>query len=177
MVQSSESTDPVRRFLDSAGLRDGDRIPAERELADRIGISRRRLRRSLARMEAEGLIWRAVGKGTWLGAGPLPNPSIATWRGVGPSQIMQARLVLEPAIAADAALHASALDLARIEKCVHKNLAVQSDPEWELWDAAFHRAIAEATGNPIVIAVMNGLGEARAGIEWGNLRRAVVLTA
>jgi DNA-binding FadR family transcriptional regulator len=174
LTQYPGGLNPLQRFVETSGLEEGDRLPPERELAAMLGISRRNLRRSLARMEVEGRVWRGVGRGTFLGARPLPTRSVEAWELASPLQIIEARLALEPAIAAAAARNASTRDLASIDNCVRKNLEAGSDPDWGLWDAAFHRALAEATQNPILLSVMDGLAKARAQSEWGALRRATV---
>lgn len=171
--RSDAGADPLERFVEKRGLKDGDRLPAERELAGLLGISRRSLRRALARWEVQGRIWRGVGRGTFLGLPSLPSRPAEAWQLASPRQIMEARLALEPAVAAMAALNASAHDLAAIDNCVRKNAEARSDPDWSQWDAAFHRMIAEAAQNPILLSVSNGLAQARATPQWGALRRAV----
>ena len=60
----------LRALLDDSSFEAGQRLPPERELAARIGIGRRALRRALEVLEAEGRIWRHQGKGTFLGSRP-----------------------------------------------------------------------------------------------------------
>jgi len=62
-VERDTSVQQIRNFIDSGAYRAGDRLPAERELTQRLGLSRSELRKGLDALEREGTIWRHVGKG------------------------------------------------------------------------------------------------------------------
>src|SRR5262245_6366529 len=79
----------------------GSRLPPERELCTVIGVTRAQLRGALAKLEADGLIWRHVGKGTFVGLRPLDNHadiSSMTER-TNPIELMNTRMLLEPEVA------------------------------------------------------------------------------
>ena len=86
----------------------GDRLPPERVLAQRLGCSRETLRRALARLERAGEIWRHVGQGTFRGPRPrfLPLRDTLLIEGATPQDLLSARLMLEPEVAAAAAARA-----------------------------------------------------------------------
>ena len=73
----STSTGSIRRRLETLltedGIESGERIPTERELAQRLHVSRATIRRVLGELEAQGLIVRHVGRGTFLIAAPAPD--------------------------------------------------------------------------------------------------------
>ena len=94
-----------------SGQSDTGRLPPERQLSEALGISRTELRKALGVLEAEGQIWRHVGKGTFFGARPIDNFSdvSALARRTNPAEMMRARLVIEPEIARAAALTATAV--------------------------------------------------------------------
>lgn len=172
-------SDPLLRYLDEAGLKDGDRLPPERELAARLGISRRALRQKLLALELDGRIWRGVGRGTFLGTKPIEAEGgvLPDLSRVSPHVVLDARLRFEPIIAATAAMRATPHDLTLIDNCVRKNAEASDDRSWSRWDGAFHRTIAASTGNPIMLALAETLIAARQHKAWGTLRRARVDSA
>lgn len=112
---SSEATESrLRRLLAELAPDAGDRLPAERMLAMRLGCSRETLRKGLATLEREGEIWRHVGQGTFRGARPrhLPVRDMLLVEGATPPDLMRARILLEPQVAAEAARRAEAPDIA-----------------------------------------------------------------
>ncbi|MEX6508650.1 FadR/GntR family transcriptional regulator [Jiella sp. M17.18] len=168
--------DPLLEFLGASGLQDGDRLPPERELAARLGISRRALRQQLLALELDGRIWRGVGQGTFLGLKPIGSETglVADPSQFSPHVILDARLRFEPVIAATAAVRATPYDLSVIENCVRKNAEATDDDSWSRWDSAFHRAVGSATRNPISLALTETLIAARRQQAWGDIRRAQV---
>ena len=80
----------LRAFLAQAPLSVDSRLPPERKLCQQLGVSRGELRKALATLEAEGQLWRHVGKGTFIGARPaesLADLSTATSR-TNPAEVM-----------------------------------------------------------------------------------------
>src|SRR6056297_2463571 len=62
-----DAAERLRALMTSESYGPGDRLPAERELIDLLGVGRAALRRALEQLEREGAIWRHVGKGTFVG--------------------------------------------------------------------------------------------------------------
>jgi DNA-binding FadR family transcriptional regulator len=150
-------------------------LPTERELAQSMGLGRRAVRRALEVLEAEGLIWRRQGKGTFLGNGPLDTAGdlydLASR--TNPSQVMETRLVLEPGIARLAALRASRQDVEALERLARRTATAGDDDGWELWDSVFHRRIAQCTGNHALITIFEALDRVRQEPEWRQLRASI----
>ena len=74
--QTTEVLDPVARlrgFIKEGGFSGGGRLPPERHLSDQLGLSRATLRKALDALERDGVIWRHVGKGTFVSDGPRPE--------------------------------------------------------------------------------------------------------
>ena len=146
----------------------GDRLPSERDLAAGLGCSRQTLRAALAVLEQEGEIWRHVGQGTFRGPRPLGRPVRESLliEVQAPDQILRARLLIEPPIAAEAARAAGPADVRHLQKLAAEGRAATTRGACEQADARFHRGIAEVAGNPILLGVLDHLSGARRRAVW-----------
>lgn len=171
-ARSSAALVQVRAYLAHADLPEGHRLPPERRLCGVLGISRGELRKALAVLEDEGQLWRRVGKGTFVGGPPLAEArDLAQITGsTNPSEVMEARLLLEPEIAREAALHASADDVARMRACLVSSRESETWRQYESWDNQLHRNIAEASGNAALVYLFDTLNAIRRAVAWGRLR-------
>ena len=162
----------LRAMLAQQEFPPGSRLPAERSLCKTLGVSRSALRKALATLEAEGQIWRHVGQGTFIGSRAAANSAeIGFIAGqTNPAQVMEARLAIEPELARLAALHATANDLAELELCLTRSRAAENWRVYETWDNRLHRTVAEATHNPVLIALFDTLNTVRRTVVWGRLR-------
>ncbi|HEY9057278.1 MAG TPA: FadR/GntR family transcriptional regulator [Aurantimonas sp.] len=167
---AEQALDELRELLRADGLGPGARLPTERALAERLAVNRATLRKALARLEMEGAIVRQVGRGTFV-ADALSTAGSVT-AGASPIELMDARLVLEPAIAREAALRARKEDLERLELCLVRSETADTFEAFEEWDIAFHRALAEATQNAVFMMVMEMMRTMRSTAEWERLKRA-----
>jgi DNA-binding FadR family transcriptional regulator len=162
----------LRAWLSQKELAPNTRLPPERELAERIGVSRGELRKALAVLEAQGELWRHVGKGTFLGARPVAEmASIAAIAAqTNPAEVMRARLSIEPELAREAALHATAEDIAELRLCVAGARDAESWRHYETWDNRLHRAIAAAAHNALLLTLFDVMNAVRRTVVWGRLR-------
>lgn len=158
----------LRDRLSSGHYPLGERLPSERSLCAELGISRSGLRKILSHLEAEDLIWRHVGKGTF--AGPRPALGSESFRIVtrrtNPLEIMEARLMLEPQMASAAAQRASFQEIERLALCAKRNHEAQDLATNEKWDVLFHETLAIATGNSLLIALYGGISKMRLSDDW-----------
>lgn len=153
-------------------------LPPERDLATDFGVSRRSVRRALAVLEAEGQVWRRQGKGTFVGPTP-PSAALNVSRlanRTNYAEVMEARLHLEPSLAALAAVRASREQIAMLRRMVERTARQQgtepTDAEsLELWDGALHRGIAEAAGNRLLLDIFEVLDAIRRDPGWRDLRQ------
>lgn len=147
------------------------RLPPERQLAVELGIGRRALRRALDVLEAEGLVTRIQGSGTFMGRTArrrLPLPLAEAQ--LDPLHVIEARLELEPVLARLAAARAGAQEIAGMRlACRRFDEAADTDAA-ELWDGAFHRAVADAAGNPLLFSLFDMLDRVRQNDYWRSLR-------
>jgi len=144
------------------------RLPPERELAVELQVGRSTLRKALEVLEAEGQIWRHVGQGTFIGRRPAPGlatPQLNLGK-VSPKELLDARLILEPAIAACAAATARPADIERMRLYATKRETTKDPEAYNLWDHQFHLAIAEATQNPVMTALLEQLNGLRRAPTW-----------
>jgi DNA-binding FadR family transcriptional regulator len=162
----------LRSFLDEGLFSADQRLPPERVLATQIGIGRRALRRALEVLEAEGRIWRHQGKGTFLGPRPVcPQTGLEELSSrTNPLEVMDVRLEIEPILARLAALRASNGDVERLLHLAEKTATSSDADGYELWDSALHRAIAEAAGNNLLLAIFDMVDRIRQDANWQVLR-------
>jgi GntR family transcriptional regulator, transcriptional repressor for pyruvate dehydrogenase complex len=157
---AEQVVDQIRGLIASGELRPGDRLPAERELAKQLGISRPSLRAGLRMLVAMGLLRSRHGSGTYIADGPPTLGSeqlslLAELHGFTFDQMFEARRVLEVQIAGLAAERAKAEHLATIAEEVANMYATLEDPQqYLIHDIRFHRAIAAASDNPILATIV-----------------------
>ncbi|CAN5653068.1 FCD domain-containing protein [soil metagenome] len=165
-------SDRLRRFITEAGFAHNDRLPPERNLSGSFGVSRTELRRALAMLEDDGLIWRHVGRGTFIGARPVHNLGDVAFLGqlAKPSQVLDARVAIEPELACLAALNAVRPDLDAIRACCRRGRAAGDWRSYEAWDTNFHQAVAKATHNKLLIYLFETLNVVRRSTVWGQPR-------
>lgn len=157
--------DAISVFVCDAQLKIGDKLPPERELVERLQVSRNTVRGALKRWEALGIIKRRKGSGTFLTADIRPGDSFLSLNIKSDPQsilnTLEIRRTLEAEAGALAALRATAEDLCEIEKCideverVHQILGGAGDQDWE-----FHCAIYRASHNPIFEQIISGMYDA-----------------
>lgn len=140
-------------------------MPTERELAARLTVSRAAVRRVLGELEAEAVIVRNVGRGTFLTGVPAPDNGR-----ISPRDVMVVRRLLEPAVARLVVGAASTEDIAEIRRCVERSENAPTYEEFERWDGALHRAIVAATHSPLLGRIYAVIHEARADPLWGTLK-------
>ena len=173
-MESNDALQQLRQFIESGDYAPGDRLPPERTLISSLGVTRNALRKGLDTLEREGAIWRHVGKGTFI----TTPQSLVTVPGlaelshqVTPIQMMRARLSLEPAIAREAAANASGEAVQRIMAARDRASDAATWDTYEANDDAFHRTLAEATGNVLLLSLFDHLNQVRRAVAWQKVVR------
>jgi DNA-binding FadR family transcriptional regulator len=148
------------------------RLPAERELCESLGVSRGNLRKALAVLEKDGRIWRHVGRGTFVGSGPVKETiGISEIAGhTNPADVMRARLIIEPEISREAALHATLSDIAAMRQSLVQTREAATWRQYENVDNLLHRQIAQASRNNVLLGLFDVLNAVRRTVVWGRLR-------
>ncbi|MHA6641288.1 FadR/GntR family transcriptional regulator [Mesorhizobium sp. A623] len=162
----------LQAFLAQMDQSGETRLPAERELCESLGVSRGDLRKALTVLERDRRIWRHVGKGTFVGSGPVEETiGISEIAGrTNPADVMRARLIIEPEIAREAALHATLDDIAAMRRSIVHTRDATTWRQYENVDNLLHRQIAQASRNNVLLGLFDVLNAVRRTVVWGRLR-------
>jgi DNA-binding FadR family transcriptional regulator len=95
-------------------------------------------------------------------------------RQLTPFRMMRARLAIEPAIAREAAVNASGEALQRMQRAIDRAKAATTWNEYETQDDLFHRAVAEASDNLLLLTLFDQLNDVRRAVAWGGVTRETV---
>ncbi len=153
----------LKSLIDAGHLKPGNRLPGERELAQKMRVSRPSLREALRVLSLLGIIENRPGSGTFLSSSPdqWPTEPFSILFFLKKStlfQIFEARKIMESGVAALAATHRDHEDLKAMEKALsamHQNL--EKPERYSKHELGFHRAIVEAAGNLVIADLMEKL--------------------
>jgi DNA-binding FadR family transcriptional regulator len=156
--------DQIRTLIGKGAVAPGARLPAERDLARQLGVSRPNLREALIALEVEGLLDVRVGSGIYVAPPESRAPTMEIDGASGPFEVIRARWMIEGECAALAARHGTAAQLRAIRKA-HAGLLAETRRQPNPLDAdrAFHVAIAQASGNSALELVVQTLWDQRVG--------------
>jgi len=149
----------VRGLIDRGALAPGARLPAERDLAQQVGVSRPTVRAGLRTLAAFGIVRSRRGSGTYIPDGPPTLGAdalgfLAALHKVTVDDVYEMRRILEVGAAGLAAARATPEQLATLADEVAGLFASLSDRQvFLVHDINFHRSIAAASGNPIVASL------------------------
>ena len=160
----------IERSIDEGRIKPGERIVAERELAQQFGASRSVVRAALSELHKAGKIIRRVGHGTIVQAAPARADAFAL-RDTSPAELLEFRLALEPGLAEAIALNASENDLKLIMETVEGGDSASGWEQWEHWDRAFHRNLVAATHNRLAIGVYDAVMAVRHERFWLKIKQ------
>jgi DNA-binding FadR family transcriptional regulator len=160
----------LRGLITAGEFTASSRLPAERDLARQLGVSRPSVREALIALEVEGWVEVRVGSGVYIRAQPHANGHAKTnghatgpaeW---GPLELMRARELVEGEVAALAARHARKAQISAMSDALAR---MQDDAQAGIvprgGDEAFHAAIAQACGNEVLRDTVVGYWRARSG--------------
>jgi DNA-binding FadR family transcriptional regulator len=169
---SNFALEQLRMLLRSDTLDADGKLPTERTLSESFGVSRRAVRRALEVLEAEGLIWRRQGSGTFAGRRPdgWSEHVESIVAGTDLMEVMEVRLRIEPQLAQLAAIRAKSADIERMyELVVRIDESTDADGR-ELWDGALHRQIAQCAGNQFFLTIFDVINRVRQDEAWQTIR-------
>jgi GntR family transcriptional regulator, transcriptional repressor for pyruvate dehydrogenase complex len=145
-------------------LKPGDQLPAERDLAQRFGVSRTAVREAVKTLREKGLVEAYSGRGTFVTNGTSQairqslDLMIRINQQEGSANLAELRLVLEPEIAGIAAERIEEQLLTTMREAVAVMDRNLHDPEaYVEADLDFHLAMAEAVGNPLILSLLDSI--------------------
>src|SRR5579862_2652231 len=148
----------------NGSLKPGDQLPAERELAQRLGVSRTAVREAVKALREKGLVEAYSGRGTFITDGTTHaarqsfDLMVKIGQQEGSPHLAELRLILEPGIAALAAARIEEEHLAAMREAVAVMDRSQKDPQAYIEaDLDFHLALAEAAGNPLILSLIDSI--------------------
>jgi GntR family transcriptional repressor for pyruvate dehydrogenase complex len=154
----------VEDSITKGQLKPGDQLPAERDLAQRFGVSRTAVREAVKTLREKGLVEAYSGRGTFVTNGTSQairqslDLMIRINQQEGSANLAELRLVLEPEIAGLAATRIEDQLLSTMREAVaimERNL---HDPDaYVEADLDFHLALAEAAGNPLILSLLDSI--------------------
>ena len=164
--------DQIRQLIESGEVARGARLPAERDLARQLKVSRPSLREALIALEIEGLLDVRVGSGIYVTAPQSRRSAAELLDAHGPFEVMHARGVIEGECAALAAKNRTAGQLQALRDA-HARMIEETrrNPNPLEADRAFHIRLAEAGGNSALVLVVQTLWDQRIGPLYRALER------
>jgi DNA-binding FadR family transcriptional regulator len=152
----------LKQLIDSGEYAVGARLPTERELAQKFGLSRPTVREALIALEVEGRVRIRVGSGIYVRAvgGQAPRPGRDNDE--GPFELLRAREFVEGAVAAEAAFHATTDDISKLDEVlVRMRMSTHPSSESIGLDRDFHTRVAGILGNAVLARIVGEMFDQR----------------
>src|SRR6266699_1751665 len=154
----------IEESIVKGDLKAGDQLPAERELAQRFGVSRTAVREAVKALREKGLVEAYSGRGTFItdGTSQAVRQSLDLMVKIGQPEgsqyLAELRAILEPEIAALAAARAQESDMATMREAVAVMDRAGRDPDPYIEaDLDFHLSLAEAAANPLILSLIDSI--------------------
>jgi GntR family transcriptional repressor for pyruvate dehydrogenase complex len=176
-------------------LHPGDRLPAERELAEQFGVSRTAIREAMKALMQSGLVVIQPGRGTFVSDSTSRvvrnsiDMLVRVGNETGIKDLIEVREILEPEIAALAAVRASSEDIQSMEEAIKAMDQAMDDPDTFIEaDLDFHLALAQGSNNALIPVLIDSLVEllrehriraasVEGGLERGQPYHKIILDA
>jgi GntR family transcriptional repressor for pyruvate dehydrogenase complex len=150
----------IKKLISGGSIVPGSKFPPERELAKEFRVNRASLRQALKVLEIMGVLTQRVGDGTYLSASAEtilnePIHFLILLDDLSHHELFETRMIVEPELAARAALRATAEDLATLRHAIMSMERSRTTRARLDADMAFHEAIFRASGNRICHLLFN----------------------
>lgn len=153
----------IQRLIAHGALKPGDLLPAERDLAARLGVSRSSVRDAIRTLEVTGILESHHGRGTVIrdlstDSLVVPLASVLVRKRGMVAELLDVRRMIEPALAARAAQHATAAQIEQLQDILRRQRTkLRRGEDTIAEDSEFHRTIALAAKNSVVLRVLDVL--------------------
>jgi GntR family transcriptional regulator, transcriptional repressor for pyruvate dehydrogenase complex len=154
----------IEESISKGALKEGDQLPAERELAQQFGVSRTAVREAVKALREKGLVEAYPGRGTFITSATPRTIRQSLDRMIrggpqeGTAHLVEVREILEPEIAALAASRADEETVTEMREAVAVMDRSKRDPEAYIEaDLDFHLALAEAAANPLILSLIDSI--------------------
>ena len=154
----------IEESIVKGDLKAGDQLPAERDLAQRFGVSRTAVREAVKALREKGLVEAYSGRGTFITDGTTQavrqslDLMVKIGQPEGSTHLAEVRAILEPEIAALAAARIQEPELATMREAVAAMDRAGQDPETYIEaDLDFHLALAEGAANPLILSLLDSI--------------------
>ncbi len=164
----------LRQAILDGKYADGERLPAERDLARHFEASRSTVREALRRLEENHLVTRRVGSGTFVNHRPaLDQSEIAEV--TSPVELIEVRLAVEPQMARLVVVNATQRDLERMGEALRRVESCGDDREhFSRADEQFHLMLAECTRNPMMVWLYRQINDVRSHALWDGMKDKIL---
>lgn len=168
--------DQIEGLIGAGEFAPGDRLPPERDLAAKLGVSRATVREAMIALELGGLVDIRIGSGIYVTATRKAEAEKDD-PGPGPFELIDARRAIESGVAALAAMNATGEEIDAIAETIVAMRAEQKgEPNSEEADRLFHLNIARATHNALLTRTVKELWDWREGPMWTRLHATLYLS-
>lgn len=174
--------DQIRTGIENGLYAKGSRLPSERDLAQRLKVSRPAVREAIGALQNEGMVVTRYGSGTYVSdtfvrapqGSRLPPDEVLAEADFSPVSTLEVRMLIEPAIARLAARRAQRDELAERYLEDMANVKDITDPSqqamWSECDRLFHRQLAVMTGDILISKIAEEVNKTMAQPLWNRLR-------
>lgn len=169
----------LRKSIESGAFSNGDQLPTERELAENYSASRSTIRNALNMLEADGLLERKVGSGTYVTYSGNNGEDVGeVVDQISPIHLIDARIGIERQIARLSVIHATRRDLETMEQILERMKRSEKDrDEFSRLDSEFHLLLARSTGNPLLVHLYEKINEVRTHSQWRAMKNLILSPA
>ena len=164
----------LRQAITSGTYQHGDRLPAERQIAEGLSCSRATVRAALRLLERDGVVVRRHGSGTYIThQTQIGDRTVA--EATSPLQLIEVRMAIEPHTVRLATINATVVEIERLESITNALEKANGNADYfSTWDQQFHQCLADASKNPLMMSLYAQINEVRGHAQWDAMKGKVL---